>query len=116
MRISTIVGLVLFLAAVVLVVLSTSQEEYGAKQTAMVQKYIDNANQALDEGDTTSAVKFVKMAIVVDPKSKEAFKTYEKAMELKYKPASDGMVESPAMEESPAQKEEAFEAAPDMGC
>jgi len=111
--ISGIIGLVLILASVVIVVLSTSDESYSKKQAQMVTKYVNNSTIALEQGDIKEAIKYAKLAIQTDAKNKSGFKAYEKAIELKYKPSEDE-IESPIAEESPVEEE--MEEAPDMGC
>lgn len=114
--ISGIIGLVLVLASVVIVVLSTSEEGYTAKKGEMVTKYVQNSAMALEQGDVNEAIKYAKLAIEVDASNNNGFRAYEKAMELKYKPSVEETVESPVMDEAPAKQAPAFEAAPDMGC
>ena len=112
--ISGIVGLVLILAAVVVVVLSTSEESYLDKKNTMVEKYVSNSEQALAEDNIKDAIKFAKFAIVADPKNKKGFKAYEAAVELKYKPNVDE--DHSSDEERPSADDEEEEEAPDMGC
>lgn len=112
--ISGIVGLVLVLAAVIIVVLSTSEESYIEKKDAMVQTYVSNSSKALSEDNIKEAIKFAKLAIIVDPKSRKAFKAYEMAIELKYKPSESEEEEVENNTQPSAQEEE--EEAPDMGC
>jgi Tfp pilus assembly protein PilF len=113
--ISAIVGIVLLGASFILASLASSNAtEMIAKQDAIVMKYIAQSDEAMAEEDFKSAIKFVKLAIQVDPKSKKAFKAYETIMEAKYKPAqSDDEDSSTSTQESPSDDEEEEE---DMGC
>ncbi|HIP13060.1 MAG TPA: hypothetical protein EYG73_10135 [Arcobacter sp.] len=113
--ISGIVGLVLILASVVVVVLSTSEESYLDKKNNMVEKYVSNSKQALANDNIKGAIKYAKLAIIVDPKNKKGFKAYEAAIELKYKPSEDEQDDS-SDEERPSADDEEEEEAPDMGC
>ena len=113
--ISAIVGLVLLGASFTLAYLSSSNaEQMIQNQDKIVTQYIEKSNTALEEENFSEAIKFVKLAIVADPKSKEAFKTYEMILETKYKPADDDEVEgeTPVSHQPSAEQEEEVE----MGC
>jgi len=110
--ISGIVGLVLILAAVVIVVLSTSKETYAEKQAAIVQKYVDLANEALMNDNYKGALKFAKMAIEADPTNNNGFKIYESVMNLKYQSAAPA--EPAATQQSAPAAAQADEE--DLGC
>lgn len=112
--ISGIIGLVLILVAVVIVVLSTSNETKLANQKAMIEKYVAQSSKALNNENIADAIKFAKLAIAVDPGAKAGYKAYDKALETKYKPSQEEMQydNSPAMPSAPAAADEEV----DMGC
>ena len=114
--ISAAVGIVLLMASLILAYLSNSNAtEMLAKKDAIVMSYIQKSNDALEVEDLKGAIKFVKLAIQVDPKSKVAFKTYESIMETKYKPAqSEDDGEDSSSNEAPSADDEEEEE--DMGC
>jgi|GEM_PF-2615594 len=110
------VGAALLTASLVLAYLSNSNaEKMIANQDAIVMKYINDSTKALESDNISGAIKFAKMAIVADPKSKIGFKAYEKAIELKYKPlqSEEGAIQAPIEREKPTIE---IEEAPDMGC
>lgn len=113
---SAIVGTVLLTTALILSYLSNSSAtEMMAKKDAIIMKYVNKSNNALESGDIYGAIKFAKLAIVVDPKSKSGFEAYETAIKSQYKPAdsSDIYTNSTNKKEMPSHK---MEKAPDMGC
>ena len=114
--IAAIVGSVLIFAAVILSFVASGEESVIEQQNALVTKYVEESRSALEGGEIQEAIRYAKMAIAVDPKSAIAFKSYESALEARYRPAEseEPMDSMEPQEESPA--EEAFEAAPDMGC
>ncbi len=116
--ISGIIGIVLLIASTLIVILSTSDETYLEKKDAMVMKYVIHSNEALEQENIKDAIKYAKLAIVVDPKNKKGFKAYEKAIELKYKPSQSEEIEEdePTSQTQPSAEEEEEEEAPDMGC
>lgn len=120
--ISAVVGAVLLLSAVILSFISSSSgERMMAKQSAMVTKYVEASKESLDNGDIEKAIKMAKFAIGADPKSKAAFRSYESALETKFKPApSDdwGAATGGSNDWSTTQEAPASEEAEDdeMGC
>jgi len=113
--ISAIVGIVLLGASFILASLSSSNaNEMIAKKEAIVQRYIKQSNEAMESEDVKSAIKFVRLAIQADPKSKSAFKAYEAIIASKYKPSEDEESSQENSNESPADDEEEEEE--DMGC
>jgi len=111
--ISAIVGLVLLGASFTLAYLSNNNaEQMNKNKEAIVMKYVSDSTTALEEGDFKVAIKFAKLAIAADPKSKSGFKAYDAIMEAKYKPSED----ETSTQTAPAETEEEEEEAPDMGC
>jgi len=110
--ISAIVGIVLLLAALVLSYLSSNGEVMLAKQDAKIMEYVVKSQEALKDEDVMEALKYAKLAIIVDPTNRKGFKAYEAAVELKYKPTEDLMQKS----EEQMKPEVEEEIAPDMGC
>ena len=112
--ISAIVGLILLGASFTLAYLSNNNAEQMIKnKQAIVMKYCSDSSEALDNNNFKEAIKFAKLAIAVDPKSKEGFKAYENIMKAKYKPSEDSTTSEQV---APAAVEEEEEEAPDMGC
>lgn len=110
---SAIVGTVLLTTSLGLSYLSNSSAtQMIAKKDAIIMKYIDDSNSALESGDIKGALKFAKLAIAVDPKDKKGFKAYENIMEVKYKPSED-YTEDTSTNKQPSVEEEEEE---DMGC
>jgi Tfp pilus assembly protein PilF len=109
--ISAIVGIILLGASFTLAYLSNSNAtKMLANKDAIVMKYIDNSNKALENEDIKGAIKFAKSAIKADPSNKEAYKTLENIYMVKYKPNED---EEENTKEQPSEDEEEEE---DMGC
>ena len=114
--ISAIIGLILVATSFTLSSLASSNaNEMIAKKDAIVMKYIEQSDEAMENEDIKGAIKFIKLAIQADPKSRKAFKTYESIMETKYKPAQSDDGDEDNSEESPESEEEE-EDTPDMGC
>jgi len=110
--ISAIVGLVLLGASFTLAYLANNNaQEMQKNQSAIVMKYVSDSSSALEKGDYKVAIKFAKLAIAADPKSKEGFKAYDAVMQAKYQPSQNSM--APAAATVPAAEEEEEE---DMGC
>ena len=109
---STIVGIALLGASLVLAYLSSSNSAQMIKnKNAIVMKYVEQSTKALEEEDIKGAIKAAKLAIAADPKNKAGFKAYEDAIEAKYKPNEESQDES--TNEQPSEDEEEEE---DMGC
>ena len=109
--ISAIVGLILLGASFTLAYLSNNNaEQMIQNKQAIVMKYVSDSTIALEEGNYKVAIKFAKLAIAADPKSKVGFKAYELIMETKYKPSEN----SAPTQVAPAAEEEEEEE--DMGC
>ena len=73
-KITSMVGLVLIVAAGILASVSTNYEDQIKAKKTLCAKYIKNASEALNKGDKKSALKFAKMAFKVDPDNKQVFK------------------------------------------
>ena len=73
-KITSIVGLVLIVAAGVLASVSVSYEDQIKANKELCTKYIKSAKEALSKGDKKAAAKFAKMAFKVDPDNKQVFK------------------------------------------
>jgi len=110
--ISAIVGLVLLGASFTLAYLSNSNvEQMNKNKEAIVMKYVSDSSIALEDGDYKVAIKFAKLAIAADPKSKVGFKAYDAVMEAKYKPSENETSTQTAPEVDEEEDEEE-----DMGC
>jgi len=108
--ISSIVGSVLLTAALVLAYLaSTNGEELLNQQNAIVMQYVEKSDEALEEEEVQTAIKYAKLAMQADPKNKNGFDAYDRAMEFKYD------VESTDEESSPSADDDESEDG-DMGC
>jgi len=77
-KITSIVGLVLIVAAGVLASVSTTYEDQIKAKKELCKKYIKNATEALEQGDKKSALKFVKMALKTDPDNKVIYTLLQK--------------------------------------
>ena len=124
-KIVSAVGLMLIVAAGVLVALSTSHEDILKANQELCAKYTKNAKEALKSGDIKKAKKFAKMAIKVDPDNKLAYKTYEEVIlsqcQSRATPASTTKEESknsqtPAPKKAPAPAAEEEEEEDGLGC
>jgi len=73
-KITSIVGLVLIVAAGILAAVSTNYETQLKANKVLSEKYIKNAKEALTKGDKKAATKFLKMAFKADPDNKQVFK------------------------------------------
>ncbi len=86
-KISIAVGSVLIIVALGLSFLSFAKSKTIAEnQKKICSNYLHEADSALKVKDFKKAIKYVKMAIEVDPKNKLAFATYEKILEAKIAP------------------------------
>jgi len=113
--ISAIVGIVLLSASLILAYLSNSHSnEMIVKKDAIVMKYVNDSDKALESGDIKGAIKSAKLAIKADPNSKKGYVCLENAYTKKYKSNEEaplnGYGSTPTQ---PAQEEEEEE---DMGC
>ena len=109
--ISAIVGIILLGASFTLAYLSNSNAEQMIKnKDAIVMKYVGDSSTALEEGNFKVAIKFAKLAIAADPKSKKGFKAYDAIMEAKYQPSEN----TTSTQVAPAADEDEEEE--DMGC
>jgi len=108
--ISTVVGTALLLAAFTLAYLSSNNgEALLANQNNIVMQYVDKSNEALEDEEVKSAIKYAKLAMQADPKNKNGFEAYDRAMDFKYNVESEGENSSPLSED-----EESDDG--DMGC
>ena len=112
--ISSVVGTALLVAAFTLAYLSSNNgEALLAQKHALVMKYVNDSNNALESEDIKVALKYAKLAIKTDPTNKNGFKAYDKAMELKYRP-EDSDNENYENESPNSDDEEDSDG--DMGC
>ena len=110
------VGIVLLGASLSLAYLSSNNaNEMIAKKDAIVMHYIKQSNEAFETDNIGAALKFAKLAIEANPKSKKAFKTYENIIEEKYKP-EEGIETQDEVTSKKPEPEPEEEVAPDMGC
>jgi len=124
-KISAIIGAVLLGVSIVLAFISNKEQVTLENNKKLIQNYIKEANEALNNGDTKKATKLAKLAIAVDPKNKDGFKILDKICQTKYKPSktssnSDSLDDmmglpdsSPTQPETPVPEEAEDE---DMGC
>jgi hypothetical protein len=111
--ISAIVGLVLLTASFTLAYLSNNNaQQMIENKQAIVMKYVNDSASALEEENFKEAIKFAKLAIAADPKSKDGFKAYEEVMKVKYKPSEESTTQTPTAPEAQEEDEEEE----DMGC
>ena len=83
--ISSIVGSILLIASLTLAYLASANGEARiAKQNAIIKKYLEESEYALEDEDVEEAIQYAKLAMQADPKNKKAFEAYDKAMQLKY--------------------------------
>ena len=112
--ISSIVGIILLGASFTLAYLSNNNaSEMIAKKDAIVVKYINDANRALENEDIKNAIKFAKLAIKIDPNNKQGYNTLENIYMVKYKPNEEEETSDNNSNEQPSTDEEEEE---DMGC
>ncbi|MFK5881165.1 MAG: hypothetical protein QM482_03035 [Sulfurospirillum sp.] len=89
-KISILAGLVLLLAALALSYISANNgTKMLAKRDALVMKYVNLSDSALEDEDIKGAIKYAKLAIQADPKSKKGYVCYTNAMEEKYQSSGD---------------------------
>jgi len=88
-KISVIIGAVLLGVSIVLAFVSNKEQVTLENNKKLIQNYIKEANEALNNGDTKKATKLAKLAIAVDPKSKDGYKLLDKIAQTKYKPQTN---------------------------
>lgn len=89
-KISILVGVVLLVAASALSYFSmTNGKKMLAKKDTLVMKYVNASDSALEDEDINNAIKYAKLAIQADPKSKKGYVCYTNAMEEKYQSSED---------------------------
>ncbi len=90
-KLSMLVGAILLIAASALSYFSaTSGKKMLEKKDAIVMKYVNASDTALEDEDIKNAIKYAKLAIQADPKSKKGYVCYANAMEEKYQSSGDG--------------------------
>jgi Tfp pilus assembly protein PilF len=72
-KITSVVGLVLIVAAGLLASFSTNYETQIEANKKLCAKYLKSAKDALSSGDKKSASKFAKKAFKLDPDNKELY-------------------------------------------
>ena len=87
-KISAIIGVVLLGASIVLAFISNKEQITLENNKKLVQNYVKESNEALNNGDIKKATKLAKLAIAVDPKAKDGYKLLDKIAQTKYKPAT----------------------------
>ncbi len=84
-KLSIIVGIVLLIAASILSYVSANNgAKMLAKRDAIVMKYVNASDDALENEDIPNAIKYAKLAIQADPKSQKGYVCYKNAMDEKY--------------------------------
>jgi len=107
-KLSILVGIVLLIAASALSYFSaTDGKKMLEKKDAIVMKYVDASDSALEDEDIKNAIKYAKLAIQADPKSKKGYVCYTNAMEEKYQSSGDS---------ENSDTPQASEDSADMGC
>jgi len=97
-KLSIIVGAILLISASILSYVSANNgAKMLAKKDAIVMKYVDASDAALEDEDIKHAIKYAKLAIQADPKSPKGYVCYKNAMDEKYQ-AEEG--DAPQAEES----------------
>jgi len=116
-KITSIVGLVLIVAAGLVASISTNYEDRIKTNKELCEKYTKNAKEALKSGDTKKAVKFAKMAIKVDPTNKAGYKALEEIYKLQCKGQVVTNTKQSGKESLPANKPQPQEAEEEeLGC
>lgn len=111
--ISAGVGAVLLTASLTLAYLSNNNaEKMIANQDAIVMKYVNDANEALENDDLKTAKKLAKKAIQADPNNKAGFKAYDEVLKTQYQPVDMGNTNVVAPVQPSVEEEEEE----DMGC
>jgi len=89
-KLSILVGAILLISASALSYFSaTNGKEMLEKRDAMVMKYVNASDAALEDEDIKNAIKYAKLAIQANPKSKKGYACYTNAMEEKYQSSGD---------------------------
>lgn len=111
---SMIVGAVLLVAAIVLSFVSANNgKNIIASKQKITTEYVKKSDTALENGDISSALKYAKLAISVDPSSKKGYICYNNAIEAKYKPAAQETSVPATQAPAPAATEDD---SVDLGC
>lgn len=74
-KITSIIGLVLIVAAGIVASVSTSYEKELENKKKLCKKYVNSAKEALKKQNYGDAKKFIQNALKVDPQNKAAIKT-----------------------------------------
>ena len=74
-KITSIIGLVLIVAAGIIASVSTSYQKQLENKKELCKKYINSAKEALKKQNYGDAKKFIQNALKVDPQNKVAIKT-----------------------------------------
>ncbi len=74
-KITSIIGLVLIVAAGIVASVSTSYQKQLENKKELCKKYINSAKEALKKQNYGDAKKFIQNALKVDPQNKAAIKT-----------------------------------------
>jgi len=107
-KLSIIVGIVLLIAASTLSYFSaTDGKKMLEKKDAILMKYVNASDSALEDEDIKNAIKYAKLAIQANPKSKKGYVCYTNAMEEKYQSSDDS---------ENSDTPQASEDSADMGC
>ncbi len=89
-KLSILVGALLLIAASALSYFSAKNGKIMLKKRdAIVMKYVNASDAALEDEDIKNAIKYAKMAIQANPKSKKGYICYTNAMEEKYQSSGD---------------------------
>ena len=95
-KITSIVGMLLIIAAGVLAAVSSTKEDVIKSKKEISSKYLKNAEAALAQKDINKAFKFVKLALKADPDNKAVFKVLQKISDAKCANAAPAKVQNSA--------------------
>ena len=109
-KITSIVGLVLIVAAGVLASVSVSYEDQIKANKELCAKYVKSAKEALSKGDKKAAAKFAKKAFKVDPDNKALYALLQEINGASATPATKS--EIPANSNTNAPEQATKKAAP----
>jgi thioredoxin-like negative regulator of GroEL len=95
---------------------ATSAPALKETKAKTIKKYISQAENALKKGDKSEAMKFIKRALVVDAKNKEAIAEFKKIVLLDCKTAPTQTQSNTTPTQTKTQAKPEAEADDEMGC
>ena len=115
-KITSIVGIVLIVAAGVLAAVSSTKEDIIKSKKELCAKYTKNAEAALAQKDFDKAYKFAQLAIKVDPENKLGFKVLKKIADAQCSGKVPANTTNNQAQEKKAPAKPAPAAEEEMGC